>query len=192
MPRRTTPLVPDCYYHIYNRGHNGIDIFYEPENYAFFLRQFSRYVCGEHADVIAYALMPNHYHFFLEVRSFEFSHSMQNFSISYVKAINKRYKRSGTLYQGSFQAKIVAQNRYLLHLSRYIHLNPVSAGLVDQPEDWEYSSYRGYIGLREGTIPQPSIVLNQFQVPGKNGSKHYRSFVEDLQDENIITNLLFD
>ena len=192
MPRRTTPLVPDCYYHIYNRGHNGADIFFEPENYTFFLRQFRKFVCGEHADVIAYALMPNHYHFLLEVRTFEFSRAMQNFSISYVKAINKRYKRVGTLYQGSFQAKIIEQNRYLLHLSRYIHLNPVSAGLVDQPEDWEYSSYREFVGLRDGTITHPGIVLDQFHVPGANRSELYRKFVEDLQDENIIANLMFD
>ena len=135
--------------------------------------------------------MPNHYHFLVEVRSFEFSHAMQNFSISSIKAINKHYKRSGALYQGAFQAKIVEQNPYLLHLSRYIHLNPVSAGLVDVPEDWEYSSYREFVGLTS-TLPQPDIVLNQFQVPDANRSELYRQFVEDIQDEKIIVDVLFD
>jgi REP element-mobilizing transposase RayT len=91
--------------------------------------------------------MPNHYHFLLEISSEDFSIAMQKFSISYVKSINKRYNRTGSLFEGAFQARRIDRNEYLLHLSRYIHLNPVLAGLVRHPEDWVYSSYREYIGL---------------------------------------------
>ena len=98
---------------------------------------------------------------------------MQPFGVSYSKAINKQQKRVGPLYQGPFKAKHVDQEGYLLHLSRYIHLNPVEAGLVKSPEQWAYSSYRDYIGLRKGTLAKPEIVLSQFTSPDE-----YRGFVE--------------
>ena len=114
---------------------------------------------------------------------------MQRFSISYTKAINKRYRRAGSLFQGPFQAVHVDQDAYLMHLSRYIHLNPVQAGLVQRPEDWEYSSYRDYIGLRQGTLPQPDIVLAQFPSVAA-----YREFVESYveSDKKIIASLALD
>jgi REP element-mobilizing transposase RayT len=101
--------------------------------------------------VITYVLMPNHYHLLIQARTDSLSHAMQLFGISYTKAINKRFQRTGVLLQGAFQAKLVDRDNYLLHLSRYIHLNPVRAGLVQHPEDWNYSSYRDYVGLRNGT-----------------------------------------
>jgi hypothetical protein len=63
----------------------------------------------------------------------------------------------------------------LLHLTRYIHLNPVAAGLVSKAEDWEFSSYRDYLGLRNGTLPKPNVVLDQF-----NSRQDYRTFVESV------------
>jgi hypothetical protein len=114
---------------------------------------------------------------------------MQLFSISYTKAMNKRYDRVGALFQGSFRAIHVNQNNYLVHLSRYIHLNPVVAGLVERPEDWEFSSYREYIGVRSGTLPAPEIVLSQF--PSRQA---YQEFVESYtaREREIIADLLFD
>ena len=114
---------------------------------------------------------------------------MQRFSISYTKAMNKRYDRVGSLFQGQFQAVLVDRNEYLLHLSRYLHLNSVEAGLVKRPEDWEFSSYRDYIGLRQGTLPMPDIILLQFPTP-----RAYQEFVESykLTDRDIIAHLLFD
>jgi len=87
-------------------------------------------------DVVAYCLMPTHYHLLVLLKEAELSHRMQLFSISYTKAMNARYDRVGALFQGAFQAKHVNRNDYLVHLSRYIHLNPVLAGLVERPEDW--------------------------------------------------------
>jgi hypothetical protein len=103
--------------------------------------------------------------------------------------MNKRFDRVGSLFQGAFQAKHVGENEYLVHLSRYIHLNPVMAGLVKRAEDWEFSSYREYIGLREGTLPKPEIVLSQF--PSRQA---YREFVESFvpSERGVIADLLFD
>jgi hypothetical protein len=114
---------------------------------------------------------------------------MMRFSVSYTKAMNKRYDRVGSLFQGAFQAKHVDRDEYLVHLSRYIHLNPVVAGLVKRAEDWEFSSYREYIGLRDGTLPKPEIVLSHFPSRGA-----YRDFVQAYvpSEQKIIADLLFD
>jgi REP element-mobilizing transposase RayT len=107
--------------------------------------------------------MANHYHLLVYTKTDGFSQSvMQPFSVSYTKAINKQQNRVGPLFQGPFQARLVKNEAYLLELTTYIHLNPVHAGLVHAPEAWEYSSYRDYIGLRLGTLPQPEHILNQF------------------------------
>ena len=117
--------------------------------------------------------MPMHYHMLVLLKEDGLSRRMQLFSISYTKAINKRYDRVGALFQEAFQAKHVDRNEYLVHLSRYIHLNPVLADLVRQAEEWEFSSYREYLELRLGTLPSPGIVLSQFPSPNA-----YREFVE--------------
>jgi putative transposase len=96
--------------------------------------------------------------------------------------------RVGPLFQGRFQAAWVDKNEYLLHLSRYIHMNPVAAGLVARPEEWIFSSYWDYIGLREGTLPVPDVSLSQF--PSRRA---YREFVDSYreQDTRMIEHLLF-
>lgn len=150
--------------------------------------------------------MPNHYHLLVGITSANTSEvsetsevlaevsagvskAMMRLSVSLTKAINHRYDRVGPLFQGPFQAVHVDRNEYLLHLSRYIHLNPVEARLVQQPEHWEFSSCREYIGLRNGTLPAPDIVLSQF--PSHNA---YQEFVNSYteRDQDIIAHLLLD
>ena len=133
MPRRTVPLVKDHYYHLYNRGVNRALIFFQDDNYAFFLRQLREYITSKDACLLAYVLMPNHYHLLIQAQTDDLSHAMQLLGISYTKAINRRFKRVGPLFQGAFRAKEVDSDEYLLHLSRYLHLNPVRAGLVRDP-----------------------------------------------------------
>jgi putative transposase len=112
---------------------------------------------------------------------------MMRFSVSYTKAMNKRYHRVGALFQGAFQAKHVGGDAYLVHLSRYLHLNPVTSGLVERAEDWEFSSYRAYVGLRGGTLLRPEIVLGQFP-----SAEAYRAFVESYApaDRQVAASML--
>jgi REP element-mobilizing transposase RayT len=195
VPQRTVALVTGEHYHLYNRGHNHQPIFFDRENYLFFLRRVRNYLLGDTQTseiqvlVVAYCLMPNHYHLLLCPLDNKLSRHMQRLSISYTKAINKRHNRTGALFQGQFQVARVDQDEYLLHLSRYIHLNPVAAGLVEYPEEWEFSSYREYVGIRQGTLPAPDIVLSQFPSPDA-----YRDFVEGYRprDKEFISHLLLD
>ena len=218
MPRRDVQFSPGEYYHLYNRGNNRQTIFFERENYGFFLQRVREYLLPGGITVVAYCLMPNHYHLLVGINrgetsevsktsevspsgvspsetsevsgvSHNVSTAMMRLSVSFTKAINERYDRVGALFQGPFQAVHVDRNEYLLHLSRYIHLNPVAAGLVEQPEAWEFSSYREYIGLRHGTLPAPDIVLSQFQTRSA-----YQTFVASYieRDRDIIAHLLLD
>jgi putative transposase len=192
MPRRKVKLCAGETYHLYNRGHNRERIFFARENYAFFLRRLREYLLPV-LDVVAYCLMPTHYHLLVKTcevsETSEVSLAMMRFSVSYTKAMNKQYDRVGALFQGAFQAKHVGEDAYLVHLSRYLHLNPVMSGLVERAEDWEFSSYREYAGLREGTLPRPEIVLGQFPSP-----EAYRAFVESYApaDQRTVAGLLFE
>src|SRR4030065_1295331 len=120
MPRRIIPFIPNQVYHFYNRGNNRQAVFFERENYLYFLRGIKKYVC-EQVGILAYCLMPTHYHILGRVksqtseffknsevlRSSEVSLAMQKLGISYTKAINKRFERVGALFQGQFNAKAV-------------------------------------------------------------------------------------
>ena len=189
MPYRRDPLQAGQYYHLYSRGNNRQRIFLEPENYLFFLRQLRKYLVPQILHIVAYCLMPNHYHLLVHLSSDELSTMMKRFLLSYANAINKRYGRSGALFEGRFRTACVEEDRYLLHLSRYIHLNPVLAGIVQRPEDWEFSSYREYVGLRGGTLPAPEIVLSQF-----SSQVAYRQFVASYVegDRKLIEHLAID
>ena len=160
---RKEPLFAGQTYHIYNRGVNYGDIFFDRANWLFFLRRLRDYCPAERAAVLAYCLMPNHFHLVVRCEVDQFGLvAMQPFAVSYTKAINKQEGRVGPLFQGPFQARPVTSDGDLLHLSRYVHLNPVAAGFVARPEEWEFSSYREYVGLRAGSLPQTGEVLGHF------------------------------
>jgi putative transposase len=182
MPRRITPFIPDVYYHFYNRGNNRQMVFFEPDNYLYFLGGMKKYLLPV-AHIVAYCLMPTHYHILARIRnktseapkdgetsevldrdevSREVSFAMQKFLISYTKAINKRFSRVGSLFQGQFQAKPIKNNSHLLNLCVYIHANPVKDGLVADPADWVYSNYLEWLGQRDGSLLDQKFIQEYF------------------------------
>jgi putative transposase len=207
MPRREVALVPGEYYHIYNRGNNRQKIFLEEENYLFFLRRLREYLVEKEsrlpkfdklrksaslappARIIAYCLIPNHFHLLVQPNDNALSRHLQKFFISYTKAFNTRYERVGALFQGAFKAKRIDRDEYLVYLSYYIHLNPVWAGLAKRPEDWGFSSYQDYLALRKGTLPDPSVILAHFPT-----RQAYRESVQSFMpsDAKKIAHLLLD
>ena len=189
MPYRKFLFGNNQYFHLYNRGNNHGKIFFERENYAYFLRLIRNHIPEEKTDVVAYCLMPTHYHVLGHTKSDDLSRQMQSLLLAYTKAINVRFKRTGSLFQGRFKAKMVTSNEVLLHLTRYIHLNPVAVGLVSKAEDWEYSSYRDYLGIRNGTLPKPDVILDQF-----HSREDYRKFVESIapKDPDDFKDFLFE
>jgi putative transposase len=181
MPRRDTPFLPDQYYHFYNRGNNRQAVFFERDNYLYFLRGLKKYV-REYMDILCYCLMPTHYHILARVKpqtsevsktsevsppetSKAISLAMQKFGISYTKAINKRFERVGALFQGQFKGKPVQDYNHLRNLCVYIHANPVKDGLVSLPEEWEFSNYLEWMSLRAGTLVNREFISEHFGTP---------------------------
>jgi len=180
MPRRQTPFLQGLYYHIYNRGNNRQSIFFQPVNYLYFLGRVRKYIVPL-AKVVSYCLMPTHYHMLLRVgKTSEFlknsevslSNAMMRLSVSYTKAINKRFERVGSLFQGQFQAKPIQTYSHLLNLCIYIHANPVKDGLVALPENWIYSNYLEWLGQRDGTLVDRDFIQEHF-----GSSAEYQEFV---------------
>lgn len=181
MPRRSTELARDQFFHVYNRGNNKEEIFFEEKNYSFFLKLYQSFVSQNEAVLQTFCLLPNHYHFLLLILDeIAFAKAFNRFLIAYVKSVNKVYERVGHLFQGRYQAKHVENEDYLLHLSRYIHLNPLAAGLVKRAEDWKFSSYRHYLGLEKSDLVQSQFILSHF-----GSAEEYRAFVESYQEEEM-------
>ncbi|HYN87438.1 MAG TPA: transposase, partial [Ardenticatenaceae bacterium] len=124
MPYRTDPFAKDHYYHIYNRGAGRSLLFFGPDNYEHCLHLVKRYYQPYGAVVIAYCLMPNHYHFLLRQETdTPLSRFINVVFNSYVQAVNRQQGRSGTLFQGRFRHIRIDRDEYLLQLCRYIHRN---------------------------------------------------------------------
>ena len=153
MAKRNVKFLKGKYFHIYNRGANKKKIFFEEENYFYLIKKVKHYLKKYEFSVIAYCLMPNHYHFVLR----QDGDTALNIPIAflfngYTKAVNKKYNRTGTMFEGPFKSVEVEDVNYLLELCRYIHRNPVDDGLVDQIEDWKFSNYLEWTGKRNGSL----------------------------------------
>ena len=147
------------FYHVYNRGCNRENIFANDDNYRYLLRQAKKFLPKSSVSVIVYCLMPNHYHFLLRSDTNNaISRFIQHLFNSYTQAFNRQQGRNGTLFEGRVQSIRVDDETYLIHLCRYIHLNPVIAGLVSHPEEWQYSNYLEWIGKRDGTLIDRDLV----------------------------------
>lgn len=173
MARRKTVFLPNNYYHIYNRGAHQNNIFRNDADYVFLLKYVKKELdrCG--MSMIAYCLMDNHYHFLLrQDGETEISKFMQAVFNVYSKAFNTKYKHSGTLFESPYKSIHVDRDEYLLHLCRYIHRNPLEAGLVVKPEQWHYSNYAEFIGKRNGALVDREFVRMNFASP-----EEYEEFV---------------
>ncbi len=185
-------------YHIFNQGNNRQLIFYRPENYHFFLKKIGTYILP-FSDILAWCLMPNHFHLMVYVvkkskslneesdsltlsetitttnQSRTFNDSIGLLLRSYTRAINKQENRSGSLFKPHTKAECLTKSdgitpsffytsagtkinvpipeiEYPQVCFNYIHNNPVKVGMVINPEDWEYSSYRDHCGFRKGNL----------------------------------------
>jgi putative transposase len=178
MVQRRDTFIKGHYYHIFNRVLDKGLIFFNPANYEHCLRLIKRYKVRYEIAVIAYCLMPNHYHLLLrqdgEFPIYRFINSLFN---SFVQAINRQQNRKGTLFEGRYQFVEVDRDEYILHLCRYIHLNPVKANLVLRPENWQYSNYRECVNLRRGTLQDRKFITGTFQSPDE-----YAAFCEDYSE----------
>jgi len=165
MPRRREPLCVGNVYHIFTKSIGGYVIFREKKDYErmlWIIRYYNDTSAGKKffnlpdvddtetnerlLDIIAFCVMPTHIHFILkQLKEGGISTYMRKVLDSYAKYFNTKYKRKGPLFEGRFKNVMVEDMEHLYHLTRYIHLNPVSASLVESPEQWQASSFREFI-----------------------------------------------
>ncbi len=196
MPYRTTPLVTDQIYHIFNRGVAKLPIFTDKRDYNRFLQtiyyyqfqgpkpkfsQLSRFKDFKFeknkkiVEIFCYCLMPNHYHFLIrQLLENGISEFINKISNSYTKYFNTKHNRVGPLLQGQFKAVRIEHEEQLIHISRYIHLNPIVSFLIKDLREYQWSSYMNYIGMRTDQICTREFILSMFKTHQK-----YEQFVLD-------------
>ncbi|SNT04812.1 hypothetical protein SAMN05421640_2156 [Ekhidna lutea] len=206
--KNTKPLQPETYYHVYNRGINGEDIFKKEENYQYFLLKYEKYISPV-ADTYAYCLLKNHFHLMIRTKggeeiqatnnnsnrvlnpvrvnktssqiiSLQFSH----FFNGYTQAINKAYKRTGKLFELPFRRIPIENEYYFSKLVYYIHFNPQKHGLIDDFREYPHSSYHAHLSDKSTKLHR-NEVINWFG--DKKSYKEFHQSFQDLRNMNPVT-----
>ena len=153
LPRLTVPGHP---HHVIQRGNNRQPIFASEDDHRFLLGLLGEYSRRHEVAVHSYVLMGNHFHLLATPASDQgLPALMQALGRHYVRYFNDRQARTGALFEGRYRSTLVQTERYLLACMVYIDLNPVRAGLVDQPSDYPWSSHRHYVGLSPDRLVTP-------------------------------------
>ena len=181
MARPLRVQYPGAFYHVTSRGNERKAIFKSKGDRERFLSYLKS--ANERYDAIihTYCLMDNHYHILLETPRSNLSQILHHINGAYTSYYNVKRKRFGHLFQGRYKAILVQKDAYCQELSRYIHLNPVRAGIVGKPSQYKWSSYCYLIGLKKG--PQwlsDEAVLGYFDKDKKTAQGLYRDFVEKV------------
>jgi len=181
MPRRE-PFVRGNYYHIYNRGAGRQAIFLEERNYIYVLRLLKKVAAESGITVVAYCLLPNHYHWLLRQDGETPAGKVPTRVFgSYTQAFNRAYDHSGTLFEGPYKAHLIDIEVHFVNLCSYIHLNAVHHDLVDTPDAWPYSNYLEWIDKRQGTLVDRDLIRVYFAAP-----RDYESFIQDMRHPHAI------
>jgi putative transposase len=180
MPTKTDLLKSTGeYFHVFDRGVNREQIFFRPEDYAFFVKLVPESMNGIDITLHGYGLMPNHYHFELRQNEpYGMSRFFQRLNFKYALTTNALYGRVGHLFQGDYTPKLIKKPELIPWLNRYIDRNPVKAGLVKKATDWEFSSARELCGIQKAKFIDTSLVWGLV-----GGPEAYRDFLEGDSDD---------
>lgn len=172
---------PGAIYHVTVRGDNREPVFVDDADHQRYLHALRRYKKHFRFTLHAFALMTNHVHLLLEpAADTTVSRIMQCLAISYTRYFNQRWTRVGHVFQGRFHSRLVQEDGYLVVASRYIHMNPVRAGIVSRPEDYAWSSYPAYVDATNNLLQltDPETVLGMMSPDPLRQRVEYRAFVE--------------
>jgi putative transposase len=196
------PLENGKYYHIYNRGNNGIDLFFEIENYNHFLRLYAKYI-DPIAETYAWCLMKNHFHLLvyiketheIDITTLEHSSTdkpklinpskqFSNLFNAYALAINKRYNRTGSLFEKNFRRKVVSSEVYFQKLIFYIHNNPVHHKFTQHIIEYPWTSYGTVISTKTTKLQRDKVIEAFGDV---ENFKYYHSISQNVDEiESLI------
>ena len=198
MQKKEPRFEPGNFYHVYSHGNAEDNIYREEENYCYFLKRYAHYITPV-ARTFAFCLMPNHFHFLVQIREAEelspffeskgkkgkdlsilISRQFSNLLNAYTKAFNKKYNRRGKLFLKSLKRKPVKNEKYFLRLIWYIHSNPVLHGFVEEIQQWPHSSYQIILSQKKTKIEREEL-LRRFR-----NRINFRAFHEKAIDISDI------
>ena len=190
MPRRPRLNLASVPLHVIQRGNNRQACFFAEEDYRFYLYWLKKGADKYGCDIHAYVLMTNHVHLLVSPHGkTSVSGLMQSLGRRYVQYVNRIYKRSGTLWEGRFKASLVNAEEYLLLCYRYIELNPVRSGMVQNPGAYPWSSYRSHaLGERDELIRDHELYLALGTKAGER-QRTYRQLFRSQMDEDTLTQI---
>lgn len=184
MARPLRLQFPGGHYHVISRGNNRKPVFCDDVDRAWFLHTLDRVSTRLDWRILAYCLMNNHYHLFLETPGPSLARGMRDLNGSYAQAFNRRHGCVGHVFQARYKSILVERSSYFLELARYIVLNPVRAGLCGAPDEWQWSSHRAMLGLAP-RLAQLAVdrMFGTIDVDASSLRESYAAFVDAGLDE---------
>ena len=187
MPRRARITLAGVPHHVVQRGHNREATFFADEDYLAYRHSLKEGAQRYHCAIHAYALMTNHVHLLVTPANEDgLSRLMRYLGSRYVQYVNFVYRRRGTLWEGRFKSSLVDQEHYLLTCYRYIELNPVRANMVEQPQDYRWSSYASHaLGKQDDLIDDHPLYLALGTTEETRRAAYRELFRYQLDDEQL-------
>ena len=189
MSRPLRIEFPDAWYHVMNRGRRAEKIFIDSTDYQVFVELLKETAETWNVKVAAYCLISNHYHILLKTPEANISRSMRHLNGMYTQRFNRRHRIDGPLFRGRYKSIVVGADPYLLQLVRYIHKNPVKAGLVEKPGQYAWSSHKGYLSVAgKWDWLYKDFILSLLSPKKQDWLKLYKAFMskEDAQSVDRI------
>ena len=187
MSRPLRIEYPGAWYHVMNRGRRAEQIFHDRKDYQAFVQLLGDTSEMWNLRVSAYCLMPNHYHLLVQTPDANISRAMRHVNGVHTQRFNRRHGSDGPLFRGRYKAILVSADSYLVQLVRYIHRNPVKAGLAENIEDYLYSSHKGYVSVaKKWDWLHKEFIYSLLTDKKTTWIKAYRQFVAVDGDKEII------
>jgi putative transposase len=187
MPRQARLVLPDVALHVVQRGHNRNACFWHDTDRMVYLTLLYDMSKQKGCAVHAYVLMTNHVHLLLTPRTSDScARLMRNLGQQYVQYVNRRYERSGTLWEGRYRSCLVESSEYVLACHRYIELNPVRAGMVPTPDAYRWSSHNGNTGLAENKLLTRHCEYEALSLDDGSRRAAYRQFFDHADEPQFL------
>ena len=187
MSRPLRIQYANAWYHVMNRGRRGEAVFHGPEDYHCFIDLLKEASGMWEIKIAAYCLMDNHYHLLVQTPEANLSRCMRHINGLYTQSYNRRHKSDGSLFRGRYKSVLVDADGYLLELVKYIHRNPLRAGIVNKLEDYVWSSHAGYVSSSEKwNWLYKDFVLLMLSEEKQKQKKAYKDFVREVESSGVI------
>jgi putative transposase len=182
MPRRARIAPRDYIFHILTRGNNRQDVFRDEMDYQKYLEILDRYKEKHQFKIYHYVLMKNHVHLVLEpqAKGGGLAEIMKGINLSYAQHYKRKYDHVGHFWQDRFKSILISRDQYLLACGSYVELNPVRAGVVKDPRDYRWSSYRAYAYGKKDSLVNEHPIYRELSKDEPNRRKRYREFVKGM------------